>query len=223
MTTLTANQRRAIDAQAVRALRADALRSLMDTEGLTFTVAARRLGLGSTVANHLRAEFGIYANPAGMRASVSEAQRRRHAKERLRNPALLADLERLRAPGLALGAAATQLRIGRERAVEIWAAAHPGVPFYQRPAAPEKRPAATVANAAIGRLVNAVSFTPDRQMTPEQLATKNAAIAHARRTAALPPVTDDDAARLVAEHLARRGVTVCAPACAASINNGYGL
>ena len=56
--------------------------------------------------------------------------------------------------------------------------------------------------------------------TPEAKETGFRAIAHARRTAALPPVTETEAERLVREYLARRPATVCPSPCAWEGNLG---
>jgi hypothetical protein len=202
---------------------AEPLRELMARECLTLAVAAERLGISRQVARNMAAQFDIRTSPLAKRAKLSANRAAQTARMERNDAAVLQLLHLNRQKWSGLSVAADQMRISWERAKRVWYAAHPGVD-YKLPKAPAPKPAINAAAArAVGTVLNRLSFTAERQMTPEQKAAKYAAIAHARRTAALPPVTDDEAARLVADHISRKGVTVLpGPMLEAQTNLGAG-
>jgi len=212
-------------AAAARAELAERLKALMAQHNISLHDAAIRCGVNPTRAYRLRAEFDIRLDRDAGRQAVVDAQKRRHAAERGRDGALLVELEKLRPTGMSLGAAATQLHIGNGRACRIWNAAHPGLAYSLIGAGrlPRPKPAAPIPSAAVRVMNAAMNSKHPSQMTEEERAERDNAIAHAKRTAVLPPVAEDEAARLVAEFMARRGVTRCEPGFAAVVNNNTGL
>lgn len=93
-----------------------------------------------------------------------------------------------------------------------------------KPKAPPRRvaqpKAPTPATTDADRLKRNPFLTPLQQQQVDRH--KARMWGHNPKLARLPPVTDDEAARLVADHIARRGVTQCPPAAEREIPNNAG-
>jgi len=219
-----------IAAQKERAEIAERVKHLMAEQRITYHAATQRLGVSAHRAVRIKREFNIVSDQAIRSEAISSAQKARHAKERERDAALLADLERMRPERIGILTAATRLKISEKRASDIWRGAHPGVsyslngPGRYKLEDPAKPAFGTAASTGLFRVISAtLAARHPAHMTSEDRAARDAGIAHAQRTAVLPPVTADEAARLVADFLARKSVTVCEPAFAAHVNNNSGL
>lgn len=211
-----------------RANLAERLRAHMAAEGCTYGEAANALGVHKTTAGRIKAEFGIVSpREAVLRLKGRVAKKNGaalHEACRANDAEVLKQIEAQRGAINSLYAVSVMIRVGYKRVADIWRTAHPGERFGvmvlppPRPG-PRKATAAKdaaqqaqrIAGAKIGRLINSATPMAIHHLTPEQRAERDRAIAHGKRTAVLPDVTDSDAARLVAEFLSRRPVTICPP------------
>lgn len=178
--------------RAGRRERAGALRKLVE-RGETVRGAGEKLGMSKSVSAQIAKDFGIKSGLGKMRDTST---RDAHAEQ----------MRALLDKGLTIPAAAAQIGIGITNARDI--AADYGL---------QAKPGAVIA-ARIAGLKASAKQPGERTKAGWTEAQYDAADALRKRIwgnpilASMPPVTDEEAERLVAEFLARKAVTVCPPA-----------
>jgi hypothetical protein len=210
-----ADRRELFSGEAATPPRAAALRAAVES-GLTVAAAGERLGMTREGAKALARRWEIKAAPdAVAEARAAGGARKAQARERKAE-----DLRALVERGLTVAEAGRELGMSRTQWEYL-------ARLYGIRAAPEVLRRAFQAGSAMARR------EPPREAPPNPYRTKaqNDAIRRAKtwrpysaELAAMPAPTADEAARLVAEFLARKGaVTQCPPAAPIIVPTNGGM
>lgn len=204
-----------------------ALKALVERERLTLSEAGARLGIHRGSLHRMAKRVGIASHPDAQRRARSAAGAKggSHIDPTSRIQRFLA---LLRAdPTLPILSAARQVGITSKSWPYQVARAH-GLARLA-PAAPKQPERKSVAEQRQASAVRAVLTVMERMTvnrsaeTVDTKAARERAVEHARRTAPLAPPSQTEAERLVAEFIARRGVTRLPMQSDLSDTNNMGL